>query len=119
MSRVKRGPIHTKKRKKILRLAKGFRGGRSKLYTQAKEAVKKSLYHSYIGRKRKKREFRRLWIVRINAAVRREGLSYSRFMKGLREADINLNRKVLAELAVRSPEDFSQLVEVAKKNIRE
>jgi len=119
MSRVKRGVVHTKKRKKVLRLAKGYRGGRSKLYTQAKEAVKKSLFHSYIGRRRKKRDFRRLWIARINAAVRKEGLSYSRFMKGLKEANINLNRKLLSELAIANPRDFSQLVEVAKKNIRE
>lgn len=119
MTRVKRGTIHTKKRKKVLREAKGFRGGRSKLYTQAKEAVKRSLFHSYVGRKRKKREFRRLWITRINVAVRKEGLSYSRFIKGLKEANIDLNRKQLSELAITNPQEFSQLVEVAKKNIRE
>jgi len=119
MSRVKRGPIHTKKRKKVLRLAKGFRSGRSKLYTQALEAVKKSLFHSYIGRKRRKRDFRRLWIARINAAVREEGLSYSRFINGLRKANINLNRKILAEMAVHEPEKFARLVEVAKNHIKE
>ncbi|HDN84182.1 50S ribosomal protein L20 [Candidatus Aerophobetes bacterium] len=119
MSRVKRGIIHTKRRKKVLRLAKGYRGGRSKLYTQAKEAVKKSLFHSYIGRRKKKRDFRRLWIARINAAVRREGISYSRFIRGLKEANINLNRKVLSELAISEPQEFSRLVEVAKKNVRE
>ncbi|MCD6574449.1 50S ribosomal protein L20 [Candidatus Aerophobetes bacterium] len=119
MTRVKRGIIHTKKRKKILRLAKGYRTGRSDLYTQAKEAVKKSLFHSYIGRKRKKRDFRRLWIARINAAARKEGISYSRFIKGLREADIGLNRKVLSEIAINEPQEFSRLVEVAKSNIKE
>ncbi len=119
MSRVKRGTIHTKKRRKVLKEAKGFRGGRSNLYTLAKEAIKKSLVHSYIGRKRKKRDFRRLWIVRINAAVRKEGLSYSRFMKGLKEANINLNRKVISELAVNNPKEFSKLVEVAKEKIKE
>lgn len=119
MSRVKRGTIHSKKRKRILRLAKGYRSGRSKLYTQAKEAVKKSLFHSYIGRKRKKRDFRRLWIARINAAVRKEGISYSRFIKGLKKANINLNRKMLSELAINEPQNFSQLVEVAKKSVRE
>jgi len=119
MARVKRGPIHTKKRKKVLRLAKGFRGGRSYLYTQAKEAVKKSLFHSYIGRKRKKREFRRLWIARISAAVRKEGISYSRFIKGLKEAGIELDRKMLSEIAISEPQEFSRLVEVAKSNVKE
>lgn len=119
MSRVKRGTIHTKKRKKILRLAKGFRTGRSHLYTQALEAVKKSLFHSYIGRKLKKRDFRRLWIARINAAARKEGISYSMFISGLKKAGLNLNRKVLAEMAVREPEEFSKLVEVAKSSLDE
>ncbi|RLE11408.1 50S ribosomal protein L20 [Candidatus Aerophobetes bacterium] len=119
MARVKRGIIHTKKRKKILRLAKGYRGGRSNLYTQAKEAVKKSLFHSYIGRKVKKRDFRRLWIARINAAVRKEGISYSRFIKGLKEANVNLNRKMLSEMAVNHPQDFSKLVEVVKSSMKE
>ncbi len=91
MARVKRGIIHTKKRKRILRLAKGYRGGRSKLYVLASEALKKALSASYKGRKRKKRDFRRLWITRINAAVRKEGLSYSLFIKGLGKANIKLN----------------------------
>jgi len=89
------------------------------LYTQAKEAVKKSLFHSYIGRKRKKREFRRLWIARISAAVRKEGISYSRFIKGLKEAGIELDRKMLSEIAISEPQEFSRLVEVAKSNVKE
>ncbi len=119
MSRVKRGVIHTKKRKKILRLTKGYRGGRNNLYAQAKEAIKRSLSYSYIGRKRKKRDFRRLWIARISAAVRRESISYSRFINGLKKADVGLDRKMLAEMAVNEPEQFSKLVEVAKNNIKE
>ncbi len=118
MSRVKRGVIHTKKRKKILRLAKGFRGGRSKLFTQAAEALKKSLSTSYRDRKRKKRDFRKLWIIRINAAVRERGLSYSQFVKGMRGANINLNRKVLSDLAIRHPEEFTHLVEKVKENLK-
>ena len=110
MTRVKRGTIHTKKRKRILRLAKGYRGGRSKLFTQAKEAVKKALSASYRDRRRKKRDFRRLWIARINAAVRQRGLSYSRFIQGLKNKNIRLNRKSLADLAVKNPEEFSELV---------
>ncbi|NQS90303.1 50S ribosomal protein L20 [Patescibacteria group bacterium] len=118
MSRVKRGVIHTKKRKKILRLAKGYRGGRSKLFTQAAEALKKSLSTSYRDRRRKKRDFRKLWIIRINAAVREQGLSYSQFVKGMREASINLNRKVLSDLAIRHPEEFTHLVEKVKENLK-
>lgn len=117
MSRVKRGTIHTKKRKKILRLVKGYRGGRRHLHTQALEAIKKSLAYSYVGRKRKKGDFRRLWINRINAAAKREGISYSFFISGLKKANIGLNRKILAEMAAREPEEFSKLVEVAKNSI--
>lgn len=119
MSRVKRGTIHTKKRKRVLRQAKGYRGGRHNLYVAAKEAVKKSLAHSYVGRKQKKRDYRRLWIARINAATRRQGLPYSRFMSGLRQAKVDINRKVLAEMAVNGPEEFSRLVEVAKSHTGE
>ncbi len=119
MARVKRGIIHTKKRKRILRLAKGYRGGRSKLYVLASEALKKALSASYKGRKRKKRDFRRLWITRINAAVRKEGLSYSLFMKGLGKANINLNRRVLSELAISNPSGFSELAKKAKKGLEE
>jgi len=119
MSRVKRGIIHTKKRKRVLRLAKGYRGGRGNLYVLAKEAVKRALAYSYVGRKQKKRDFRRLWITRISAATRREGLSYSRFMYGLRQANVDLNRKVLAEMAANGPDEFSKLVEVAKSHTKE
>jgi len=119
MARIKRGTIHTKKRKRILRLAKGYRGGRSKLYTLASEALKKTLSASYKGRKRKKREFRRLWITRINAAVRKEGLSYALFMKGLGKANINLNRKILSELAINNPSEFSGLAKRVKKGLEE
>ncbi|RLE08842.1 50S ribosomal protein L20 [Candidatus Aerophobetes bacterium] len=119
MSRVKRGVIHVKKRKKVLRAAKGYRGGRSKLYTLASEALKKALSASYRDRKRKKREFRRLWITRINAAARERGLSYSLFIKGLRKANVGLNRKVLSDLAVNDPQEFSELVEVAKSQLKE
>jgi large subunit ribosomal protein L20 len=119
MARVKRGIIHTKKRKRILRLAKGYRGGRSKLYVLASEALKKALSASYKGRKRKKREFRRLWITRINAAVRKEGLSYSLFIKGLGKANINLNRRILSELAISNPSGFSELAKKAKKGLGE
>jgi len=119
MSRIKRGVIHTKKRKKVLRLVKGYRGGRSKLYVLAKEALKKALFRSYIDRRRKKRDFRRLWITRINAAARQQGLSYSLFMKGLQKSNINLNRKVLSNLAINNSSEFSQLVGVAKRALKE
>jgi len=119
MSRVKRGVIHTKKRKKILRLTKSYRGGRNNLYAQAKEAIKKSLSCSYVGRKRKKRDFRRLWIARISAAVKKESISYSRFIGGLKKTNVGLDRKILAEMAVNEPEQFSKLVEVAKNSMKE
>jgi len=119
MSRVKRGVIHAKKRKRVLRAAKGYRGGRSKLYTLASEALKKAFSASYRDRKRKKGEFRRLWITRINAAAQERGLSYSLFIKGLRKANIGLNRKVLSDLAVNDPQEFSELVEVAKSQLKE
>ncbi|MEA3485108.1 MAG: 50S ribosomal protein L20 [Candidatus Aerophobetes bacterium] len=118
MSRVKRGTIHTKKRKRVLRLAKGYRGGRSKLYTLASEALKKALSTSYRDRKRKKGQFRRLWIARINAATRKKGFSYSFFIKGLKKANVNLDRKVLSDLAINNPHEFSKLVEVAKKELK-
>ena len=119
MTRIKRGIIHTKKRKKILRLARGYRGGRSKLYTLASEALKKALSAGYKGRKRKKREFRRLWISRINAALRKEELSYSLFIKGLKKANVNLDRKVLSQLAISNPSEFSELTKRIKKGLEE
>ena len=115
--RVKRGMAAHRRHKKYLDLAKGFRGGRSKLYRTAREAVERSLVYSFRDRKVRKREFRKLWILRINAAAREHGLSYSRFMDGLKKADINLDRKVLADLAVRAKEDFAKLAEMVKARV--
>ncbi len=115
MARVKRALNARKKHKKILKLAKGFRGARSKLFRPANEFVMKSLAHSYKGRKLKKRDFRKLWIARINAGTRQYGLSYSKFMNGLKKSNININRKMLSEMAIHDAEGFKQLVETAKK----
>ena len=112
--RIKRGVNAIKKRRKIFKLAKGYFGNKSKSYRIAREAVMKSLNYAYIGRRRRKRDFRKLWIVRINAAARLNGLSYSKFMHGLSAAKIDLNRKVLAELAVNDEKAFAQLPEKAK-----
>lgn len=114
MARIK-GAVTTRKRhKKILKLAKGYRGAKSKQFRTANEAVMKSLVYAYIGRKQKKRNFRQLWITRINAAARMNDISYSKFMNGLKKAGITLNRKVLADMAVSDPEGFKTLVETAK-----
>lgn len=115
--RVKRGMASHRRHKKYLDMAKGFRGGRSVLYRTAREAVERSLAYAYKGRKLRKRDFRALWIMRINAAARENGLSYSRFMNGLVKAEIALNRKVLADMAVRSKDDFAKLVELAKSKL--
>ncbi len=115
MPRVKRGNKKLKRRKKILKLARGYYGARHKLYRTAKEAVERALVYSYVGRKLKKRDFRRLWIMRINAAVREYGLTYNKFISGLKKAGVELNRKVLADMAVRDPEGFEKLVEMVKK----
>ena len=115
MARVKRAMNARKKHKKVLKLAKGFRGARSKLYRPANEFVMKALAHAYKGRKLKKRDFSLLWIVRINAGTRMHGLSYSKFMNGLRKSNITINRKMLSEMAIHDPEGFAQLVETAKK----
>ena len=115
--RIKRGVNAVKKRRKIMKLAKGYFGAKSKLYRVAREAVMKSLNYSYVGRKAKKRDFRRLWIARINAACRLNGISYSKFMHGLNLADINLNRKVLADMAVNDAAGFTALVEKAKAKL--
>jgi len=115
--RVKRGLAAHRRHKKYLAAAKGFRGGRSRLYRTAREAVERSLQYAYIGRKHRKREFRKLWILRINAGVREHGLSYSRFIHGLILAKIGVNRKILADLAVRSKEDFEKLVAVVKTQL--
>ena len=112
--RIKRAVNAVKKRRKILKLAKGYFGGRSKRYRVAREAVMKAQLYAYVGRKAKKRDFRSLWIARINAAARLNGLSYSKFMCGLNRAGITLNRKVLADLAVNDAPAFAQLVEKAK-----
>lgn len=118
MARVK-GALHTRKRhKRILKLAKGYRGAKSKQFRTAKQAVMKSGVYSYTGRKLKKRDFRRLWIARINAATRVHGLSYSKFMYGLKLAEVNVNRKMLAEMAVNDTESFAGLVETAKAKIQ-
>jgi large subunit ribosomal protein L20 len=111
--RVKRGVAAHRRHKKYLELAKGFRGGRSKLYRTAREAVERSMQYAFRDRKVRKREFRKLWIQRINAAAREHGLSYSRFMDGLKKAGIALDRKVLADLAVRAGEDFAKLADLA------
>ena len=112
--RIKRAVNAVKKRRKILKLAKGYFGNKSKSYRIAREAVMKSLNYAYIGRRLKKRDFRKLWIARINAAARQNGMSYSKLMHGLSVAGINLNRKVLADLAVNDAPAFAQLVEKAK-----
>ena len=112
--RIKRGVNAVKKRRKILKQAKGYFGGKSKLYRVARQAVMKSQQYSYVGRKQKKREFRQLWIARINAAARVNGLSYSVLMHGLKLADVNLNRKVLADIAVNDSVAFAALCETAK-----
>ena len=112
--RIKRAVNAVKKRRKILKLAKGYFGNKSKSYRIARQAVMKSLNYAFIGRRRRKRDFRKLWIARINAAARLNGLSYSKFMYGLSKAGITLNRKVLADLAVNDAAAFTALVEKAK-----
>ena len=114
MVRVKRGNVARNRRNKILKIAKGFRGTHSKLFRMANQQVMKALRYSYVGRKRRKREFRSLWIVRINAAVREEGMTYSTFINKLAQKQIDLNRKVLADLAMNEPEAFKKLVASVK-----
>ncbi len=117
MARIKGGLNAKKKHKRVLKLAKGYRGARSKQYRVAKQSVMRALEESYTGRKQRKRQFRQLWIARINAAARINGLSYSKFMYGLKLANIDINRKMLAEMAVSDPEGFAQLVEAAKAKL--
>lgn len=117
MARIKGGLNAKKKHNRVLKLAKGYRGARSKQYRVAKQSVMRALTSSYVGRKQRKRQFRQLWIARINAAARINGLSYSKFMYGLKLAEVNVNRKILAELAVNDPEGFAALVEVAKAKL--
>ena len=115
--RVKRGYKARRRRKKILKLAKGFRGGRSKLFRTAADAVDKALMYAYRDRRTRKRDFRRLWIARINAAARMNNLSYNKFMHGLKLADIGLDRKVLADLAISDPTGFSQIANMAAQQL--
>ena len=117
MARIKGGMNAKKKHNRVLKLAKGYRGARSKQYREAKQSVMRALTSSYAGRKQKKRQFRQLWIARINAAARMNGLSYSKFMYGLKLAGVELNRKVLADMAVNDAEGFTALAEIAKKAI--
>ena len=117
MARIKGGMNAKKKHNRVLKLAKGYRGARSKQYRVAKQSVMRALTSSYARRKQKKRQFRQLWIARINAAARMNGLSYSKFMYGLKLAGVELNRKVLADMAVNDAEGFATLAELAKSKV--
>ena len=117
MARIKGGMNAKKKHNRVLKLAKGYRGARSKQYRVAKQSVMRALTSSYAGRKQKKRQFRQLWIARITAAARMNGLSYSKFMYGLKLAGVELNRKVLADMAVNDAEGFATLAELAKSKV--
>lgn len=117
MARIKGATMTRKRRKKTLKLAKGYYGSKSKHFKMAKQQVMKSGNYAFIGRKQKKRDFRRLWITRISAACRAEGLNYSSFMNGLKKSGVELNRKMLSEMAIHDPESFSTLIETAKKAI--
>lgn len=117
MARIKGGVNAKKRHNRVLKLAKGYRGARSKQYRVAKQTVMKALATSYAGRKQKKRQFRQLWIARINAAARMNGLTYSKFMYGLKASDIDLNRKVLADMAVNDAEGFTKLCDLAKEKV--
>ena len=117
MARIKGGLNAKKKHNRVLKLAKGYRGARSKQYRVAKQSVMRALTSSFAGRKEKKRQFRRLWIARINAAARMNDISYSKFMYGLKLAQIDINRKMLSEMAISDPEGFASLVEVAKSKL--
>ena len=116
--RVKRGMAAHRRHKRYLKLAKGYRGARSKLYRTAREAVENALVYSYRDRKVKNREFRKLWILRINAGARMNGISYSKLMNGLKVSGIEINRKMLAEMAIHDPAGFAQLAETAKKAVK-
>ena len=117
MARIKGAMATRKRRKKVLKAAKGYYGSKHTLFKTAKQAVMKSGQYAYIGRKQKKRDFRRLWIARINAASRMNGLSYSKFMNGMKLAGIDMNRKMLSEMAIQDPQGFAKLVEVAKAQL--
>ena len=115
MARVKRGVNAKKRHKNILKQSKGYFGAKSKLFRTANQAVMKSLNYAYIGRKQRKRDFRKLWITRINAAARINDMSYSKFISGLKKANITINRKMLSEMAINDPAAFAKLVEIAKE----
>ena len=115
MARVKRAKNSRKNHKKVLKLAKGYYGGKSRLFKTANESVIRALRNAYVGRKNKKRDYRSLWIARINAAARMNDMSYSKFMNGIKLAGIEINRKMLSEIAINDPKAFTELVEVAKK----
>ena len=117
MARVKRAVNAQKKKRKVMKLAKGYFGAKSKQYRAASEQVRRSLRYAYIGRKQKKRDFRRLWIARINAAARINGLSYSKFMYGLKLAGVEMNRKVLSDMAINDAEGFAKLAELSKSKL--
>ncbi len=117
MARIKGGLNAKKKHNRVLKLAKGYRGARSKQYRIAKQSVMRALASAYAGRKQKKRQYRQLWIARINAAARMNGISYSQMMHGLKVANIDINRKMLAEMAVNDAEGFAALAEIAKKAV--
>lgn len=117
MPRVKNSPVTRERRKKILKLARGYYGAKSKLFRVANEQVMKSLFYAYRDRRQRKRDFRKLWIARINAAARLNGLSYSRFINGLKKAEIEINRKMLAEMAVNDQPAFEKLARVARENL--
>ncbi|MGO1469212.1 MAG: 50S ribosomal protein L20 [Tissierella sp.] len=116
MARVKRGVNAKKRHKKVLKQAKGYYGAKSKLFRPANQAVMKSLNYAFIGRRQRKREFRKLWIQRINAAARANGMSYSKFINGLKKANVEINRKMLSEMAIHDAAGFTKLVEMAKSN---
>ena len=118
MPRVKGGTVTRKRRKKVLKLAKGYYGSKHTLFKVANQQVMKSLMYAYRDRRQKKRDFRKLWIARINAAARMNGLSYSRFMHGLKLAGIEVNRKLLSEIAIHDEKAFAELAEVVKKNLK-
>jgi len=117
MARIKRAVTTRARRKRILKLAKGYWGSKSKHFKMANQAVMKSLTYAYVGRKLKKRDFRRLWITRISAACKANGMNYSRFMHGMKLAGIDLNRKMLSEMAIHEPDAFTKLADTAKKAI--
>ena len=118
MARIKGATMTRKRRNKVLKLAKGYYGSKSRLFKTAKQAVMKSGNYAYVGRKQKKRNFRRLWITRISAACKLNGMNYSSFMNGLKKADINLNRKMLSEIAIADPAAFTALTEQAKAALK-